>query len=182
MATGYESNELFDSSDAEFSDAELSDVSGLAVSKTYPMALATQHMRPFMSEKGQDKKSKRCKLYESSENKSPAASKIGPSGYTPTGQPKLKKNPRSLQYAPSSGKSSAAVLMSALGDLTSTLNKVVKRLEKTESRILSMEEKIDSNMSSTSSTERQPHHKPRRVPVVVRVSTTHIYSKVPPIQ
>ena len=186
MDTGSESIDLFDSSAAEFSDAEESDVSGVDVSKTYPMALSTQKMRPFMSEKG-----KRYKSYES-KNESPAASEIGPTPtgqpklkknprYTPTGQLKLKKNPRSLQYSLSSGESSAAVL-SALGDLTNTLTKVVKRLEKTESRILSMEEKIGSNMSSSSSTEHQPYHKPRRVPVVVRVSTTHIYKKFPPIQ
>ena len=59
MATGYKCNELFDNSAAEFSDAELRDVSGLAVSKTYPMALVTQKMRPFICETGQDKKSKR---------------------------------------------------------------------------------------------------------------------------
>ena len=63
MDTGSESNDLFDSSAAEFSDAELSDVSGVDVSKTYSMALSTQKMRPFMSGKGQDKKTKRYKSY-----------------------------------------------------------------------------------------------------------------------
>ena len=55
--------------------------------------------------------------------------------------------------------------LSALGELTSTLNN--KRLEKTERRIQSMEEKVESSLSSASDS----HSKSvRKVPVIVRVS------------
>ena len=77
----------------------------------------------------------------------------------------------SLRFSPDQtgdGGSSSAVL-SALSELTTTLNKVVKRLDKTESRIQSMEEKIDTaTVSSSTSDCKQKSH--RVVPVVVRVS------------
>ena len=74
-----------------------------------------------------------------------------------------------MRFSPNTTGSSSAVI-SALGELTTTLNKVVKCLEKTESRIQSMEEKMDSTTLSSSASDSR-RKTSRKVPVVVRVST-----------
>ena len=98
--------------------------------------------------------------------------------HTPTGRPKSNEITRRL---PSSGATDdSSAVLSALGELTSTLNKVVKRLEKTEHRIQSMEEKMDSSISSSASDSRRKTG--RKVPVIVRVSVysnlTHVHVHV----
>lgn len=82
-----------------------------------------------------------------------------------SGTPKaLPKRNESSSRSTNTGESSA--VLTALGELTSTLNKVVKRLEKTEHRIQSMEEKMESTCSSASDSR----CKVKKVPVIVRVS------------
>ena len=57
---------------------------------------------------------------------------------------------------------------SVLGEITNMLGTVIKRLEKTESKLESMERKFISNSSSGSSSERMT--KKKSIPKVVRVS------------
>ena len=58
-------------------------------------------------------------------------------------------------------------VLSALGELTSTLNVIVKWLEKTEHRIQSMDEKIESTSSASDSAGLKAV---KKVPVIVQVS------------
>ena len=64
--------------------------------------------------------------------------------------------------------SSSTELLSALGELNNTVNKLVQRMEKQEMRLESMEEKLDSTSLSSSASESRAKVT-RKVPVVVRV-------------
>ena len=71
--------------------------------------------------------------------------------------------------------SSSTEVLSALGELNNTVNKLVQRMEKQEMRLESMEEKLDSTSLSSSASESRAKVT-RKVPVVVRVSASVVHS------
>ena len=80
------------------------------------------------------------------------------SGAWPKSEPEISSRANSVE---------SSDVLSALGELTSTLNMVVKRLEKTEHRIQSMDEKIKSTSSASDSAGLKAV---KKVPVIVQVS------------
>lgn len=159
MATEYTSEELFESSS---SDSEDEDVAPIQVPKTVPL-VSKKAPRSFVHSERRLGERLRRDPYDK-ENFSRKEQSRSNIKETPT-RPKSSELVRSRSDG---GQDSSAVL-SALGELTSTLNKVVKRLEKTECRIQSMEDKMDSTLSSSASDTRRKSI--RKVPVIVRVSS-----------
>ena len=78
--------------------------------------------------------------------------------------------PRKVTESASPEDTSPAKLLSALGELNNTVNKLVRRMEKQELHLESMEEKLDTTSLSSSSSECKAKTT-RKVPVVVKVST-----------
>ena len=83
---------------------------------------------------------------------------------TPSGRPS-----RRITELEQTADSSPTAVFSALGELNNTVSKLVKRIEKQEMRLESMEEKLDSTTLSSSASESRAKVT-RKVPVVVRVS------------
>ena len=69
-------------------------------------------------------------------------------------------------------------MLSVLGELTNMLNKVVKRLEKTEFLIKLMEQRIDSSTVSSSSSDGCEKSPRVQIPIVVSVSHSLLIYKV----
>ena len=84
---------------------------------------------------------------------------------------KLQEHGRSVNLKFQAALTTESDVLSALGELTSTLNMVVKRLEKTEHRIQSMDEKIESTSSASDSAGLKAV---KKVPVIVRVSNCSV--------
>ena len=175
MATrsGFESEELFDGSDSFSSDEsefEEPPAPRETLSKTLPIATKVRP-RLFSSEQRHDQ-AKRRRLYESLQREETPQSTT--TACTPTGRPRASsaknQEPKTEPTCARSDDHSSSTLATALGELTNTLNQVVKRLEKTETRIRSMEEKIDSHSTSLSSSSNDSRKKSRTIPVIVRVS------------
>ena len=83
---------------------------------------------------------------------------------TPSGRPS-----RRITELEQTADSSPTAVFSALGDLNNTVSKLVKRIEKQEMRLESMEEKLNSTSLSSSASESRAKVT-RKVPVVVKVS------------
>lgn len=158
MATGYTSEEFFESSSSDFEDEAVAP-GPVQVPKTVPL-ISKKAPRSFVhSERRLGERLSRDPYDRARKEQTKSIKE------TPPGRPKSNE----LVRSPSDGSQESSAVLSALSELTSTLNKVVKRLEKTECRIQSMEDKMDSTVSSSASDSRRKSI--RKVPVIVRVSS-----------
>lgn len=166
MATIYDSEDYFDESEG-FSDESEFEEPPMPHVTTPKMVPMNSKVRPclFCSEQRHDP-SKWWKLLEVTDRERSRTGEFTGKGGTPTGQPKTAGPSEEQPTCAESGGDSSR-LLTALGELTNTLNQVVKRLEKAESRIQSVEEKICTSISSSSS--ESSRKKSRTVPVVVKV-------------
>ena len=181
-----ESEELFN--DSELSENEISESEEeLALTARKTVQLPTKKKTRALSSSSEFEKSHK-RLRRSiprdenyfQEEEAPASSKTR----TPSGRPVLGefRSTKHLQFSTAvnqeSDSCSPTAVLSALGELTNTLNKVVKRLEKTEYRIKSMEQRIDSSTVSSSASDGRKKSPRVQVPVVVRVRHSLLDYKV----
>ena len=90
----------------------------------------------------------------------------------PTAKPGPSTTRRVLNMSTPGDSSSGSNMTSVLGDISNMLGKVLERLDKSESKIESMERtlRLQSSSSGMSGSEHR-----RKVPTVVRVSDQHSY-------
>ena len=90
--------------------------------------------------------------------------------------PSTSSTPKTLSC--SNTESGQVGLVAALGELTNTLYEVVKRLDKQESRMESIEQKLLSPSSSSNTSSCESCKQKRTVPLVVRVSSGSFFIAV----
>ena len=108
-----------------------------------------------------------CGQVASRGQKSPRAGLSLSAGHTPVLRKSVPTQPRALNVGAKRGFDDKETLSAALGNITNMLGSVIERLDKTESKLESMERKLNSPSSSSSGSGADAK---RKVPTIVRVS------------